>query len=124
MGCGPEWHSAELGRHVWTQWVLDHLGWLRAINLEYHDLQLAFRETSVTACVAALVQVLAALVLVFLHAVIFSFSPWQFCGVLVLVWAKGVHKRSGCKATHWGPIEHVGARSVHAGRGPAPGSPQ
>jgi len=101
--CGPEWHSAELGRHCWTQWVLDHFGWLRTMNLKHHDLQVAFSETSVTAWASALVQVLTAVALVFCDAVLFSLSPWQAFAVLVLLWAKGMqggpemHFWSRCK---------------------------
>mmetsp|Transcript_99215 Transcript_99215/g.190527 ORF Transcript_99215/g.190527 Transcript_99215/m.190527 type:complete len:385 (+) Transcript_99215:68-1222(+) len=85
---GPEWHSAELGRHLWTQWVLDHFGWLQAINLEYGDLEVAFTSLSVKAWAAALVQVFAAGVLLLLDAVLLLLADWrQTLLVLYLLWA-------------------------------------
>mmetsp|Transcript_62352 Transcript_62352/g.114566 ORF Transcript_62352/g.114566 Transcript_62352/m.114566 type:complete len:119 (-) Transcript_62352:298-654(-) len=86
---GPEWHSAELGRHLWTQWVLDHFGWLQAINLEYGDLEVAFTSLSVKAWAAALVQVFAAGVLLLLDAVLLLLADWwQGLLVLSLLWAR------------------------------------
>lgn len=87
--CGPEWHSAELGRHLWTQWVLDHLGWLRAMTLEHGDLQVAFSSLSLKAWAAAMVQVIAAIVLVQFDKVLF----WQGMFIIILLGVRGQFKK-------------------------------
>lgn len=97
--CGPTWHLTESGRHLWTQWVLDHLGWLQALNLQHHDLKVAFASQSITAWSALSAQVAAASVLIILDAVVFSLSPWQFVMVIALFWATGRHTRRGRNIT-------------------------
>jgi len=89
--CGPAWHDAELGRHVWTQWVIDRFGWLHELNLEHSDLRAACCSLSPTAWAAACAQVLAALTLLVLDSAVFSFAPGQLVAVLLLLWARRRH---------------------------------
>lgn len=54
--CSPAWHSAQ-GRHAWTQFLLDHLGFLVVMNNDHSDLRAALLEDpSVYSGLAALVQ--------------------------------------------------------------------
>jgi len=75
--CGPSWHSDALGRHAFTQFILDNFDWLQAVNAEHADLHAATFGEYATAgtWTAALVQVLAAIFLLVLHAALFTMSP-------------------------------------------------
>lgn len=72
--CGPEWHST-MGRHAWTQLLLDRFGWLQAMNYAYSDLRTALlAEPSALSCFAACSQLVAAAVLSLLFG--YGFQAW------------------------------------------------
>ena len=60
----PEWHDAN-GSHIWTQFILEHFGWLQNANMAHADFKEALFGDAATAAsrVAVLVQVAAAAVL-------------------------------------------------------------
>jgi len=58
--CSTKWHTAA-GRHLWTQFILDHFGWLQAMNEHHSDLRAALLERpSAYSCLAVASQVAAA----------------------------------------------------------------
>jgi len=75
--CGPSWHTAALGRHAFTQFILDNSGWLQALNADHADLHAATLSGDATAgtWAAAIVQVLAAILLFVLHALLLTLTP-------------------------------------------------
>jgi len=74
--CGPSWHTDALGRHAFTQFILDNFGWLQALNAEHADLRAATlgRDATAGTWAAALVQVLAGITLFLLHALLFTLT--------------------------------------------------
>lgn len=83
--CSPAYHSADLGRHVWTQWILDNLAWLRALNYAHDDLRLAVvAEASWQSWAAAGLLSAAAVLLVFFHVVLWVLSPSSLAAIGLL----------------------------------------
>jgi len=70
--CGPSKHMHPLGRHAFTQFILDRFDWLHALNAEHSDLQAAvFGGHATTGTwAAALMQLVAALSLFAFHALL------------------------------------------------------
>merc|ERR1719229_1872637 len=61
--CDRQWHSAE-GRHVWTQLLLDRLGWLQAMNSDHSDIRSALvAKPSVYSWLASFAQIGTAVLL-------------------------------------------------------------
>lgn len=55
--CESEWHSADIGRHLWTKLLTDNLQWLIGMNRGHNDLQAAFvTEASFFSWMAGLAQ--------------------------------------------------------------------
>ena len=74
--CGRDWHTAE-GRHLWTQWILDHSEWLQAANSAHSNLQTAAfgANAGIVSRLALVAQVAAAAVLAAAYYLVFAFSP-------------------------------------------------
>merc|ERR1711879_607881 len=93
--CAPRWHSKELGRHLWTQWVLDRFDWARAMNYKHSDLRSATigAQANWTSWKAVVVQALPVAILYVFHATVFSLAPNRVFVIIAILagrwWLRG-----------------------------------
>ena len=102
--CAERWHSADGGRHAYTQFLLDHFEWLQIMNHQHSDLRAALvgTEASPASVLAAATQLAAA------AALCLCFSE---AGLLLVVvglsvadrrangsWSHGASRSKGAKA--------------------------
>ena len=87
--CGPAWHDAVLGRHMYTQWILDTFAWLQRANEAHPDVPTAL-FTEGGGALAAVAQVVVVVLLAVAYLVVFAWDPRVYATVAVAVVATTV----------------------------------